>query len=111
MGVAVELMEELRGPLMHQQHPSILTERSGRVASELGTELRAHPVPSLLLHNRFGDFEHPKVRRYDKPHTQFRVDMAGVLPRGAAYSNGFEPLLRVCHTPSEINDMRQQYGL
>merc|ERR1711924_538989 len=94
---------------MHQQQPSILTERTGRIASGLGTQLMSHPVPGRLLHSNYGDFHHKQIRTYDKPYTKFQTG-PDFIPRGVASSNGFEPLLTCCHTPTEIAYWRQQTG-
>merc|ERR1712166_549150 len=88
----------------HQQHPSILAERAGMVASELGIVRRAHSIPNARLMNSFCDFPHP-----DPQYTHFRTGDR-YQSRGSASSPGFEPLLKVFHPPSEIAFVRQITG-
>eukprot|EP00656_Telonema_subtile_P026419 TRINITY_DN2839_c0_g1_i1.p1 TRINITY_DN2839_c0_g1~~TRINITY_DN2839_c0_g1_i1.p1 ORF type:complete len:161 (+),score=5.60 TRINITY_DN2839_c0_g1_i1:150-632(+) len=90
--------------MLHQQHPSLLTERTGRVASELGIALASHPLPVPLLHNNFCGFEHP-----DHVTTRFHTGDR-YSSRGAASSANFEPYLRSVHPPSDIAYVRHVTG-
>merc|ERR1712086_93799 len=90
--------------MSHQVHPSILSERTGMVSSELGIVLRAHPIPSGRLMNAYADFPHP-----DPQYMHFRTGDS-YHSRGVASSPGFEPMLKVFHPASEIAFVRRSTG-